>query len=211
MLLGGTVRTLCAVFGLASGFVITGRLYPKSIKCLLGIDVAFYSFARQLCQRHKGEWLQKFHGLGSPFSRWRSFVARPGQPASFWASMNDSVACRASAASSVFLIFLKPLLCLLPVILAVSSSNHIHQLLLGIDKVLHTFAGQLRQNLRLIRLPGLGCFHPGIRLLSRRSSKTPAACGQMSPRYAAAGQSAHARRAARRYVLSRPPSEFHAA
>ena len=44
--------------------------------------------------------------------------------------------------------------------------NHVHEVLLGFDEVLHRLAGQFDQLLALVRLPGLGGLHPGVSLLA---------------------------------------------
>ena len=44
--------------------------------------------------------------------------------------------------------------------------NDIQELFLGLDEVLHTFAGQIHQLLRLVGLPALGCLHPGMSLFA---------------------------------------------
>ena len=96
-----------------------------------------------------------------------AFICFPARSTSFlWASMNDSVACRASAANSVFLIFLKPLLCLPPVALAVSSAMTSMNFFWALTKFSIPSRASSARTLRLIRLPGLGCLHPGMSLLS---------------------------------------------
>src|ERR1039457_4343778 len=58
------LRAMC---DLVRVFVLSTRLYHDVYQLLLGVDVVFHAFPRQLAQRQEGKWPQEFQSLAGGF------------------------------------------------------------------------------------------------------------------------------------------------
>src|SRR5208282_4680174 len=155
---------------LVRGFVRAVRLYHHLQQLLLGVYVAFHPFPRQLCQRQEGKWPQEFQGLACAL--YVGVHLPSGYIHQLPLCIDERLCGMARQLRQLGLLgFLDSIGVLATGGLGCLFGDHVHEVLLGFDKVVHRLAGQFHHVLALVGFSGLGCIHPVVSLLSGNLQK----------------------------------------